>query len=139
MAKSPLDYKSNPDKFASCVRLETQFEAAIGEIDEQLVHVEVKPRWKPNSNGGVDFTQVIADSDIGQIVEDVNALSNVGTLDLTENDITDASVEHLKLLKMVSELWLGGTKITEMGIKKLEKALPDTNIGHDFAEPDRRS
>jgi len=133
MATGPLDYRSDPAKWEACGRLEKRFRAAIGEIDEQSVHVEVKPRWEPNATGAVAFTQVVQDDDIAQVVEDVNTLGNVVTLDLTENNITDAAVKHLQKLRDVSELWLTSTKITAKGVSALERGLPDTKITHETA------
>jgi hypothetical protein len=132
MGTGPLDYRSDPAKWEACGRLEKRFKAAIGEIDEQSVHVEVTPRWEPNTTGAVDFTQVVQDDDIAQVVENVNTLGNVGTLDLTENDITDRRAAPQKApgrFRAVAH----STKIAAKGVAVLERALPDTKITHETA------
>ena len=44
--------------------------------------------------------------------------------------ITDAGLVHLKGLTKLQFLLLGGTKATDVGIKKLKQALPNCKISH---------
>ena len=42
--------------------------------------------------------------------------------------ITDVGLERLKGLRQLQWLSLGGTKVTEQGIKKFQQALPSCQI-----------
>jgi len=56
--------------------------------------------------------------------------SNLRDLDLTGTGITDGAIRVLKGLKRLERLCVIETKITENGAKKLEAALPNTEILH---------
>ncbi len=130
----PLAYSSDPEKVQACRRLELKYLAAIGKVDEDSVHVEIMPRWRHDATGNDVFTQIIGDEDIPAIVEDVNALGNVAVLNLTENDITDASLPSLRLLRNLKQLWLGNTKMSLPAVAAFKKTIPETYVS--FAERD---
>ena len=44
--------------------------------------------------------------------------------------ITDAGLEHLEGLTNLESLFLGGTHLTDEGVKQLGKALPNCDIVH---------
>ncbi len=44
--------------------------------------------------------------------------------------VSDASLEDLEGLKELQTLNLSGTEVTDMGVAKLQKALPRCNIIH---------
>jgi Leucine-rich repeat (LRR) protein len=49
-------------------------------------------------------------------------------LDISDTKITDAGLEHLKKLKELSMLVLYSTQVTDGGVAKLQKALPNLRI-----------
>ena len=51
-------------------------------------------------------------------------------LGLSGTRITDRSLEHLSGLKNLSSLFALETKVTDAGVAKLQKALPDCDISH---------
>ena len=61
-------------------------------------------------------------------------LTKLQTLDLCFNvpfvksEVTDAGLVHLKGLSNLQDLDLGGTKVTDAGVKKLQQALPKCKI-----------
>ena len=42
--------------------------------------------------------------------------------------MTDAGLEHLQRMKQLIEIYLGGTRVTAAGVKKLQQALPNCRI-----------
>jgi hypothetical protein len=44
--------------------------------------------------------------------------------------VTDTGLEHLRGLTQLQLLYLGGTQITDEGVKKLQEALPNCEITH---------
>ena len=59
-------------------------------------------------------------SDIGPL----GSLTRLVYLDLRDNSITDAGLDHLKGLTSLRDLYLDGTQVTNAGVKKLKEALP---------------
>jgi hypothetical protein len=53
------------------------------------------------------------------------------TLNLQQNDITDAGLENLYGLKNLKQIQLGQTKVTKEGVEKLQAALPKAKITSD--------
>ena len=47
---------------------------------------------------------------------------------LNDCPITDAELVHLKTLKYLDVLRIGGTRVTEAGIEKLREWLPETSV-----------
>jgi hypothetical protein len=139
------DFRTDPIKGAACERLE-KLGAAIGAIDDDTVHVELKPGWKATP---------IGDSDLAGVVDDVNTLGNVGTLDLSETAITDKSIAEIKRLTTVTALYLTsvnitdealgniaaistlkevaltGPGVTEDGVAALQEQVPDLAINYE--------
>jgi hypothetical protein len=50
------------------------------------------------------------------------------TLSLSDTQVTDAGLEHLKRLKNLRYLNLTGTQVTYEGIHMLKKTLPNCSI-----------
>jgi hypothetical protein len=51
------------------------------------------------------------------------------TLNLSDTPISDAGLEHLKGLTQLQGLMLAHTKVTDAGVRELQKALPKCSIG----------
>jgi len=51
-------------------------------------------------------------------------------LTLRGTEFTDASIEHLKTTSSLESIDLAGTKVTDMGIAELQKALPNCKISN---------
>ena len=47
---------------------------------------------------------------------------------LRDTQITDAALEHLRMLHQLTSLDLTGTQVTDKGVKKLQQALPNCKI-----------
>ncbi len=61
----------------------------------------------------------------------IKRLKNLATLDISYAlNVSNAGLVHLKALKKLKELNLKGTKVTDKGIKKLNKALPKCNVSN---------
>jgi len=58
----------------------------------------------------------------------LEALDQVISLDLAETQVDDAGLEHLQGLTQLRLLELTGSKVTDAGVKMLQKALPDCEI-----------
>jgi hypothetical protein len=56
------------------------------------------------------------------------ALLNLKSLDLDNTQVTDAGLKALVPLKTLTFLSLLGTKVTNDGVKELQKALPKCKI-----------
>jgi internalin A len=54
--------------------------------------------------------------------------TNLESLSLNVNDITDKGLVQLEGLTKLQTLAVGDTKVTDAGIKELGKALPKTKI-----------
>jgi internalin A len=55
-------------------------------------------------------------------------LSKLSGLVLSETNVTDSGLAHLKELKNLSFLDVTGTRVTDAGIKELKQALPRLTI-----------
>jgi internalin A len=55
-------------------------------------------------------------------------LAKVTKLELSYNQITDASLKEVAKLKNLAELYLGRTQVTDAGIAELKKALPKCRV-----------
>ena len=49
-------------------------------------------------------------------------------LELSDTDISDAGLEHLRALKGLKDVYLDGTKVTQKGVKQLQAALPNCGV-----------
>jgi hypothetical protein len=107
-------WQRDPAKWEACGRLE-RLGAAIGPIDDDTEHVELK-----RHNDGTP----IGDADIPAIVDDMNVLEDATTLDLSESAITDRAASYLGQLRTVTALYLGGTRLTDASIPLLA-AIPN--------------
>ena len=58
----------------------------------------------------------------------LNELPDLQTLHLTNTQVGDAGLEHLKPLTQLRYLLLEGTKATKVGVAALQKHLPKCNI-----------
>ena len=47
---------------------------------------------------------------------------------LRDTAVTDAGLQHLRLLKGPTTIYLSGTKVTEQGAQELQAALPDCRV-----------
>ena len=54
----------------------------------------------------------------------------LAALYLSETQVSDAGLSHLKKLSQLQELDLKKTKVTDAGVKDLQKDLPKTKIWH---------
>ena len=62
-------------------------------------------------------------------LKELATLKNLTTLDLSNTGVTDAGLKELAPLKNLTTLNLGGfTRVTDEGIKELQKALPKCKI-----------
>lgn len=113
MVDEDHQWRSDPRKWQACQRLEI-LGAAIGPIYEGTVHIELMRHR--------DGTP-IEDAELRGIVDDVNALGNVTTLDLSETLNTDHGAKELARLHTVENLYLGSTKVTDQALSFL-RALP---------------
>jgi hypothetical protein len=57
-----------------------------------------------------------------------NMFTNVAWVDFYNSPIGDAGLEHLKRLTKLQELILWKTKVSDAGVKALQKALPQAHI-----------
>ncbi len=55
-------------------------------------------------------------------------LSHLRLLTFWNSALTDVAYEHLREMKWLQELFLGGTKVTRETIGKLEQVLPDCAV-----------
>jgi len=67
-------------------------------------------------------------SDAG--LEHLKGLKNLTTLHLGGIQVTDAGLEHLKGLTNLQTLDLQDTQVSDAGVKELQKALPNCEIVH---------
>lgn len=95
--------------------------AETTDTDALLVHVD----GLANLQGG----------DQAYLDENALGLTNLRSLDLTDSEVTDAGLEHLKGLSGLSSLYLKGTQITDAGLEHLAELaslevlfLADTQI-----------
>jgi len=79
--------------------------AGTTDTDACLVHV----RGLANLQGG----------DRAYLDDNTLGLTNLRGLDLTDSEVTDAGLEHLKGLSGLSSLYLSGTQITDAGLEHL--------------------
>jgi len=63
-------------------------------------------------------------------LEHLKGLTSLQWLDLRYTQITDTGLEHLKGLTSLQWLELNSTRVTDTGIKKLQEALPKCRIMH---------
>jgi hypothetical protein len=62
-------------------------------------------------------------------LENLKRLDRLEQLDLFGNyQVTDVGLDHLKVLPQLQEVYLGGTAVTDAGVKKLQQALPNCKI-----------
>ncbi len=58
----------------------------------------------------------------------LKVLTKLSGLSLSDTNVTDAGLAHLKELKSLSSLDVTGTRVTDAGIKELKQALPGLTI-----------
>jgi len=63
---------------------------------------------------------------------EVEQLAELKELELTDNPVTDAALEHVKLLGKLWLLDIRGTNVTKEGVLALKQALPKCEIKSDF-------
>ena len=68
-------------------------------------------------------------------LEHLNVLTNLQTLDVSGGlfgrpQVTDAGLEHLRGLTQLRQLNLDDTQVTNEGVEKLKKSLPNCEISH---------
>jgi hypothetical protein len=65
----------------------------------------------------------------GRVTRDNKASGKpVVAVNLGGTKVTDAGLKELAPLKNLTELYLTGTKVTDAGVKELQKALPKCQI-----------
>ena len=60
-------------------------------------------------------------------------MTQLEDLELSDTQVTDAGLTHLKGLSRLTYLNLKGTKVTIQGIKELQEALPNCDIHSDYS------
>ncbi len=63
-------------------------------------------------------------------LEHLKGLTGLQSLHLRSTQITDAGLEHLKGLVSLQRLNIHGTQVTDEGVKKLQEALTNCRILH---------
>jgi len=65
-------------------------------------------------------------SDAG--LEHLKGLTNLDKLVLSNTQVTDAGLKHLQGLTNLITLWLDNTKVTDAGVKKFQPSLPNCEV-----------
>ena len=83
------------------------------------------------------WSRRLTDDDLARLRPHLEALSRLEQLDLTNADITDAGLMELRGLTHLKILFLGKTRfdrlyspkrLTESGVNKIRKALPNAKV-----------
>jgi hypothetical protein len=64
-------------------------------------------------------------------VAELKDLTGLTTLNLHRTEVTDACLEHLKSMRSLRYLALGGTQVTTAGMEALQRELPQCTIAHE--------
>ena len=67
---------------------------------------------------------------VGRVFQGAQTLPNLRVLNLRRLPIDDDDLQYLQALTDLEELDLRGTQVTEEGVKKLQRALPNCEIKH---------
>ena len=109
------------------------------QILAKLQHFQCFAEW---GKSGYDETRMVRlhlvaipplqDAELRDDLCHLNELVWVGlqTLDLRETEVTDAGLEHLKVLAKLKYLNLEGTQVSDDAVEKLQQALPRCKIEH---------
>ena len=108
-------------RLASIPKLQELAVAGAGITDAGLVHLRILTRLQ-GLTSGCSVPELRTTTP-----ERIDPTPTVGP---RGHKITDAGLEHLKGLKRLEELDLERTKVTDEGVKRLQKALPNCIIGH---------
>jgi Leucine-rich repeat (LRR) protein len=108
------------------VRLDFQIDESGNRIAEARPHASTWFRSLTNDNLGGNAVE--AEVPTNDALEDIDILPNLRILDLISSGITDACLPHLEHLSQLESLHLHETKLTEQGILKIQKALPNCKI-----------
>ncbi|MBW7989589.1 MAG: hypothetical protein FVQ84_06175 [Planctomycetes bacterium] len=65
-------------------------------------------------------------------IQHLSALTSLKYLHVADTDITDKGLDILSQLSSLHRLEISGTKTTEEGVRKLQAALPDCKIIHEY-------
>lgn len=66
--------------------------------------------------------------DNGEGLKDLQGLTKLETLGLSDTAISDAGIKYLKDMKNRKAIYLGNSKVTATGITELKVCLPKANI-----------
>ena len=58
-------------------------------------------------------------------LKSISGLTNLERLGIQHSTVTDAGLKHLYSLENLKSLWVGGTQVTEEGLEKLCRQLPE--------------
>ncbi|MCH7990564.1 MAG: hypothetical protein IID46_15595, partial [Planctomycetes bacterium] len=97
--------------------------------DAGLIHVKGLKNLK---RLGLTYTPI---TDAGLV--HVEGMTSLEVLALAYTKVTDAGMEHLYGLPKLQTLYLAKTKVTRAGVIALQTALPNCNIGHQWALQNR--
>ena len=95
--------------------------------------------------GGDYWISVPGDRDVPSLLReaigDLRHLSRIHhvTLNLSGTNVSDADLEQLASIGGLDELYLCASQVTERGIRRLERALPNCKISWDRPTPHART
>jgi Leucine-rich repeat (LRR) protein len=108
------------------VRLDFQIDEAGNGMAEARPHGSAWFRSLTNDNLGGNAVEAEVPTD--DALKDIAVLPNLRILDLSSSGITDACLPHLEHLSQLESLHLHETRLSEQGILKIQKALPNCRI-----------
>lgn len=109
------------------VRFDFQIDESGNRVAEAKPHGSAWLRpWMGSDDLGSNVVEAEVPADAA--LKDIECLHNLRSLELTSSGITDACLPHLEHLSQLESLHLHETRLTEQGILKIQKALPNCRI-----------